>query len=215
MYVFLNFKAFKETIGFNALKVIKEIDKKYNKIKIGAIINPADISLISFAKIRYIKIYTSLNKYCENFGAFTGCIPLSYIKRIGIRGLLLNHFENQIKFDLIKKFILFSKKNRLETIVCVKNLKEAKKIDRLNPNYIALEIPELIGTRLAVSKYKTKNLKKFVKLIKNIPICGAGISKPEDVKLAREIGTKGVLIGSSFAKSKNKIDFLKKIDEYL
>lgn len=215
MIVALNFKAFKETIGKNAIRTIKKIDKKFKKIDVIVIVNPSDVSLVSETRVKYLRIYTSLNKYCETFGAFTGSIPLEYIKDIGLDGILLNHFENRISYDLIEKFIKYCNKIRLETMVCAKDLKESKFVDKLNPTYIAFEVPELIGSGMAISKYRAESLKTFVSSVKNIPICGAGISDALDVKIARDLGVKGVLIGSSFAKSKDKLLFLKKIDKIL
>lgn len=215
MIVALNFKAFRETIGNNSLKIIKKIDKKFKKIKLIAIINPADISLVSEIKRKNIKLYTSLNKYCETYGSYTGGIPLEFLKEKNFDGILLNHFENRIVFSELKKFIEFSKKIGLETMVCAKDLSEAKKIDKLNPKYLSYEAPELIGTGKAISKYKAESLKKFIEITKSIPICGAGISEAIDVKIAKDLGARGVLIASAFAKAKNKIKFLKEIDRIL
>ncbi|MFH7904040.1 MAG: triose-phosphate isomerase [Candidatus Aenigmatarchaeota archaeon] len=215
MIVALNFKAYKELMGNNALKVIRKIDKKFRKIKVIAIVNPADVSLVANLKRRYLKLYTSLNKYAETYGSFTGHIPLDYLKEVNFDGILLNHYENRISYEEISKFVNYSKKTRLETMVCVKDLKEAKVIDKLNPTYIAYEVPELIGSGKAISKYKAESLKEFVKIVKNIPICGAGISEAIDVKIAKDLGTKGVLIASAFAKSKDKLKFLKEIDKIL
>ncbi|MEM5831775.1 MAG: triose-phosphate isomerase [Candidatus Aenigmatarchaeota archaeon] len=215
MIVALNFKAFRETIGNNSLKIIKKIDKRFKKIKLIAIINPADISLVSEIKRKNIKLYTSLNKYCETYGSYTGGIPLEFLKEKNFDGILLNHFENRIVFSELKKFIEFSKKIGLETMVCAKDLSEAKKIDKLNPKYLSYEAPELIGTGKAISKYKAESLKKFIEITKSIPICGAGISEAIDVKIAKDLGAKGVLIASAFAKAKNKIKFLKEIDRIL
>ncbi|MEM5832750.1 MAG: triose-phosphate isomerase [Candidatus Aenigmatarchaeota archaeon] len=215
MIVALNFKAFRELIGYNSIRVIRKIDKRFKNISVIAIINPADISLVSMIKRKNLKIYVSLNRYCETYGSFTGCVPLDYIKEIGIDGVLLNHYENRIDLKTIKQFIEYCKKVNLETMVCAKNLKEAKKIDKLNPNSIAYEVPELIGSGKAISKYKAESLKKFVKIVRNIPICGAGISEAIDVKIAKELGVKGVLIASAFAKAKNKLEFLNQIDKIL
>ncbi|MEM5829941.1 MAG: triose-phosphate isomerase [Candidatus Aenigmatarchaeota archaeon] len=215
MIVALNFKAYKELIGKNARKVIKKIDKKFKNIKVIAIVNPADVSFVANLRRKYVKLYTSLNKYAETYGSFTGSIPLEYLKDLKFDGILLNHFENRISYEDISRFVNYSKKIGLETMVCVKDLKEAKIIDKLNPIYIAYEVPELIGTGKAISKYKAESLKEFVKIVKSIPICGAGISEAIDVKIAKDLGTKGVLIASAFAKFKDKLKFLREIDKIL
>ncbi|MEM0480835.1 MAG: triose-phosphate isomerase [Candidatus Aenigmatarchaeota archaeon] len=211
MIIALNFKAFKETIGKNCIKTIKEV-KSIAKENVIFIINPADISLTSyFFKKRKFKIFTSLSFAIESYGQFTGKIPIEFLKDLKIEGVLINHSENRINFSEIKKFVEISKKYEIETMVCVKSIKEAKITDKLKPNYIAYEDPKLIGTGIPISKAKSSSVKKFAESIKSIPICGAGITNKEDVIAAKELGCKGVLIASAFAKSKNKKQFLKEI----
>jgi triosephosphate isomerase len=213
MIIALNFKAFRETIGKNALNVIEELKDVANERTI-FIINPCDISLISEKfKERKFKIFTSLTFAIKNFGAFTGKIPLEFLKEEKINGILINHSENRIKKEEIKKFVEYSKELNLETMVCVKDLREAKIVDKFLPTYIAYEDPELIGTGIPISKFRSENVKKFAESVKSIPICGAGISNRDDVIAAKELGTKGVLIASAFAKSSNKKEFLKDILE--
>ncbi|MEM2175414.1 MAG: triose-phosphate isomerase, partial [Candidatus Micrarchaeia archaeon] len=45
-------------------------------------------------------------------------------------------------------------------------------------------------------------------------ICGAGISKGEDVKKAMELGTVGVLVSSAIVKSKNPEKVLREMIKY-
>jgi triosephosphate isomerase len=211
MIIALNFKAFKETIGKNALNVIRELEGVANERTI-FIINPCDISLISEEfKNRKFKIFSSLTFAIKSFGAFTGKIPLEFLKEENLDGILINHSENRIKRNEIKKFVEYSKELNLETIVCVKSLREAKIIDKFSPTYIAYEDPELIGTGVPISKFRSENVKKFAESVKSIPICGAGISNKEDVIAAKELGVKGVLIASAFAKSQNKKEFLEEL----
>jgi triosephosphate isomerase len=213
MIIALNFKAFRETIGKNALNVIEEVKDVANENTI-FIINPTDISLISEKfRERNFKIFTSLTFAIKSFGAYTGKIPLEFLKEEKIDGILINHSENRIKKVEIKKFIEYCKELNLEVMVCSKSLKEARIIDEFEPNYIAYEDPKLIGTGIPISKYKAKSVKKFAESVKSIPICGAGISSKDDVIAAKELGAKGVLIASAFAKSSNKKEFLKNLLE--
>ena len=96
------------------------------------------------------------------------------------------------------------------------NLREAKRIARLSPYSLSYEPPELIASGKAVSKYKAESLRKFVELVEKInqkivKLCGAGITNEDDVKVALDFGTQGVLIASAFVFSKNKKKFLEKI----
>ena len=97
---------------------------------------------------------------------------------------------------------------RLKTILCVKNINEVKKYARLNPTFIAIEPPELIGTSRAISTERPAlitNAAQAVKTAKNSTklLCGAGIVSGEDVSKARELGSKGILVASGIVKAKN------------
>ena len=94
------------------------------------------------------------------------------------------------------------------SIVCVKDVAEARKYAKLNPNYIAIEPPELIGSGKAVSKEKPELITKAADAVKNAKnntklLCGAGIVSGEDVSKAVELGSKGILVASGIIKAKN------------
>jgi triosephosphate isomerase len=90
----------------------------------------------------------------------------------------------------------------------VKDVAEVKKYVKLNPDYIAIEPPELIGSGKAVSKEKPELITKAAKAIKSAKnntklLCGAGIVSGEDVVKALELGSKGILVASGIIKAKN------------
>jgi thiazole synthase ThiGH ThiG subunit len=58
---------------------------------------------------------------------------------------------------------------------------------------------------------------KFVKSLENtgvIPLCGAGITGPADIKKAYELGCKGVIMASAVADVHNPEKILKEISPY-
>ena len=100
------------------------------------------------------------------------------------------------------------------SIVCVKDIAEVKKYVKLNPNFIAIEPPELIGSGKAISKEKPDLIVKAADIVNNSKnktklLCGAGIVSGEDVAKAIELGSKGILVASGIVKSKdwNKNNF--------
>ena len=105
---------------------------------------------------------------------------------------------------------------RLKTILCVKNVSEAKKYAKLNPTFIAIEPPELIGTGRAISKEKPALITNAVQAVKSGKnstklLCGAGIVSGEDVSRSKKLGSKGILVASGIVKAKN---WEKVIDEF-
>ena len=73
---------------------------------------------------------------------------------------------------------------------------------------IAVEPPELIGSGIPVSKAQPEVVTGTVELVKQLNpnvviLCGAGITKGEDVAAALELGTEGVLVASGIVKAKD------------
>ena len=91
------------------------------------------------------------------------------------------------------------------------SIEQLKKIIKFKPTAIAFEDSKLISTGKSITQYNPESIRKFIKTIKHtsiIPICGAGISTPVDVKEAYKLGCKGVLIASALANSKNPCKLL-------
>ena len=94
------------------------------------------------------------------------------------------------------------------SVLCVRDVLEAKKYSKFNPDYIAIEPPELIGSGKAVSKERPELITKAANAVKNAKnssklLCGAGIVSGEDVSKAIELGSKGILVASGIIKAKN------------
>ena len=90
------------------------------------------------------------------------------------------------------------------SVVCTKTLAETKKVLRYKPDYVAIEPPELIGGTTSISEAKPKLIEETSKASKIINIlCGAGIHREEDVRIAKELGADGVLVASGVIKAKN------------
>ena len=217
----LNLKTYKKSSLENSItiaKTVENISKKYKRYS-KFILAPNTIDLKCVSK--YLKNTKLFSQHVDPVepGKSTGKIVPYYLKKIGVKGSIVNHSEDRMKLVEIKNVIEILNKFSLESLVCVENLKEAKKIAKLNPTYIAFEDPKLIGTGIPISKAKSNDVKKFVSIVRKnsdaIPLCGAGISSAEDVKAALELGTEGVLIASAFVKSRNKKSFLEKIIETL
>lgn len=207
--IIINFKNYKS--GYKALKLAKIVEKYL----------PKAIVAVSAFDLGFIVNYTKLRVYAQHIDDVegnrgTGFLNSWALKSCGGTGSLLNHSEHRIPIKVIKKILSNSKKFNLKIIVCASNLKEAKKIAKINqrPYAIAFEDSKLVGTGKSITKYKSEDIIKFVKLIKNtkiIPFCGAGINSTEDFKEAFRLGCKGVLISSAITNVKNPSLMLKQL----
>src|SRR3989344_1574764 len=207
--ILINFKNYKT--GNEALKLARLIEKYLPKAIVA--VSATDIEGVS--KNTKLKVYARHVDYLGDKKG-TGFITAGSIKRDGAEGTILNHSEHPIQFEILRKTIENCKKNKLKTLVCVRDLTEAKIVMRWKPDAIAFEEPSLIATGKPITEYRTKELEEFVKLIKRtkiIPLCGAGISTIEDVKAAYAMGCGGVLIASAIANAKHPEEFLRELQD--
>ncbi len=188
-------------VNFKKHKQVLKLAKACSSFKKTIIaLQPKDISLI--AKKVKVKIYS---QYIDNkYNALK-------IKKAGAKGILLNHSDNPITNSTIKKRIKECKKLKLKTIVCCTTLKRAKQIDKMKPDYIAIEPKELIGGKISVSKAKPELITRTIKAVKTKVLCGAGINSKKDVQKALKLGAKGVLVSSAVVKAKNPSKVLKQL----
>ena len=106
-----------------------------------------------------------------------------------------------------------TKELELTSVLCTNNVKTSAVAASFNPDYIAIEPPELIGTGIPVSKASPEIVENTVeeihKINKDISVlCGAGISTGEDMKAALELGAEGVLLASGIIKTNNQKEAL-------
>jgi triosephosphate isomerase len=130
------------------------------------------------------------------------------VKKSKIDGSIINHSEHRITEKEIKSLVKRLKKLKLKTVICVKNVSEAKRYAKLNPTYIAIEPPELIGTGRAISTERPQLITNAVDAVRSAKnstklLCGAGIVSGDDVAHAKELGSKGILVASGIVKAKN------------
>ena len=119
---------------------------------------------------------------------------------------LVNHSEHRLSKKLLQETIEYLNKNEMKPIVCCENLDEVKEVLRFKPFAIAYETKELIGSGNSISKQEPEIIKRFIKICKakTLPIIGAGISSQDDIRIGMELGAKGFLVASAFAKSDEK-----------
>ncbi len=149
-------------------------------------------------------------------GAFTGSISPRFLRHYGISGSLLNHSERRVRLDHIASCVRMLSEERLVSVVCCTDPFEAGAVASLNPSAVAVEPPDLIGTRIPVSRARPEVVTEAVKAVRRhsdsaLPICGAGITTGEDVRRAIELGSHGVLVASAVVKAD---DPEKKIREF-
>ena len=146
-------------------------------------------------------------------GGYTGHILAESVLENGAKGTLINHSERRLKLADIDAAVARARDVGLVSVVCTNNPSVSASAAALNPDMLAIEPPELIGTGIPVSKAKPEVVTDTVKLVRNINkkvtiLCGAGITAGEDVAAALKLGTEGVLVASGVVKAKSPYEVL-------
>lgn len=203
MKIFINFKSYETTTGRNGLNLAKICDKYYKEVVV--IPQITDIYLIS--KTIRNKVFA---QHIDNikFGSYTGFVLPEAVKEAGASGSLINHSEHRLNLADIEALVERMKNLNLISVVCTNNVGVSASVSALNPDFIAIEPPELIGSGKAVSKENPKIVTDTINAIRKINkdvkiLCGAGISNGEDVRAAMKLGVDGVLLASAFTNAKN------------
>ncbi|MBD3252814.1 triose-phosphate isomerase [Candidatus Pacearchaeota archaeon] len=206
MIIIINLKTYQQ--GKAVIKLAKKIQKVNNKIIIGA--QASDI--YELAKQTKLKIFAEHVDPYEP-GRYTGFIIPEAVKKDGAIGTFLNHSEHKLDFKTIKKTLKRCKQIKLKTAIFVKNLKEAKKIEKLKPDYLIYEPPELVAGKISVSNAKPEIIEKIAKKLKMKFLVGAGIKTKEDIKTSKKLGASGIAVSSAITKAKDPEKSLKNLIE--
>jgi len=200
----INYKNYEEISGIKATKlasVAQKIAKKY-KVKI-AIAPPHHLLGIKYSG-------PILAQHVDNSktGSTTGFVIPELLKTSKISGSLINHSEHRIPAKDIEELVNRFRQLKMISVVCVQDVSEVAKYAKMNPDYIAIEPPELIGSGKAVSTERPELITESVKAVQKAQnstklLCGAGIISGQDVRKAIELGSSGILVASGIIKAKN------------
>lgn len=217
--IIVNFKSYAESIGANALELAKACQEVSKSHKVNIIAAPSFTDLQSVSSKIKIDVF-SQHVDPVDAGQFTGHVTCLAVKESGAVGTLINHSERKLTLDDVGRCVELTKKYKLTSVCFASIPEEAERIAEFEPDFMAIEPPELIGLGISVSKARPDVVLDTVNLIKELNpkikvLCGAGITTGEDVRKAIELGTVGVVVASGIVKAKDPkkvlIEFAKSV----
>lgn len=143
-------------------------------------------------------------------GASTGTLVPEFAKISGARGSIINHSERRLDESAILKIVNRLRDLKMISIVCARNDEEVSRFTAFNPDFVAVEPPELIGSGKAVSRVSPEIISRSRAALDNSKgelsktklLCGAGIVEDVDASKAVELGAEGILVASGVVLSK-------------
>lgn len=216
--ILINFKTYSEATGKKALSLAKICDEVAKDAGVEIAVAPQLADLQKIAESVSISV---LAQHVDNIdpGSHTGFVLIKSIRDVGAAGSLINHSEHRVRLDIIEDSIKRLQEANLTAVVCSNNVVTTAAVAALNPEFVAIEPPELIGSGISVSEAKPEVIQGAVEAANKINpkvdvLCGAGITKGADVKKAIELGSKGVLVASGVVKADNPEKVLKEFASY-
>lgn len=198
--IITNFKTYAEATGEKAVALAKIHAKVAQKTgaTLMVAVQAADLAAVS-AAVPIAVLAQHVDPV--TFGNSTGFILPESVQMAGAKGTLLNHSEKRLERDYLRRCVDRAKELNLVTIVCAATPEEGADFLEFDPDFIAVEPPDLIGGAVSVTT-RPDVIVKAVKLIGGDRLLvGAGVKTGEDVKKAMELGAKGVLLASGVTKA--------------
>jgi len=210
--VIVNFKTYAESTGKRALQLAKIAEKVSEETGIYVGVAPQFVDIAKIASETSIPVY-SQHLDSVTFGGHTGHVLAESVKEAGAVGTLINHSERRIPFPEVDSAVRRAKEIGLISCVCADTASNSQTVAFFGPDIVAIEPPELIGSGIPVSKAKPEVVSDTVSFVQKVNkgitiLCGAGITKGEDVEAALKLGTEGVLVASGIVRAKDQREAL-------
>lgn len=210
--IVVNFKTYKQATGYKAIELARLCKKIEEEIKVRIVAVPqlADLrNCIETGAECWVQHVDGVEQ-----GKFTGWVSREDVEEMGARGTLLNHSEHKLSDEVLKKTMELAGGGAFEICLCCDSPEEAQKWVSLQPDYMAYEPPELIGSKdKSVSSEKPEIITKIVSNVQCPILIGAGVHSAEDVKVGLKLGAKGVLVATDVVLADNPEEELRKLAE--
>lgn len=198
--VILNFKTYLESTGEKALNLAKISQEVADETGINIAVAPQHADLLRISREVEIPVLAQ-HVDAVDAGGHTGSVLLESVKDAGASGTLINHSEQRMKLADIQKVVEKITGQQMVSVLCTNNIETSAAAATLQPTFVAIEPPELIGSGIPVSQAEPEIVEGTVDIIHQINpdvkvLCGAGISTGDDMKAALDLGSEGVLLAS-------------------
>ena len=203
----INFKNYQVILGEGALRLARTAEAVVGTMDVELILAPPAPTLGAVAAAVEAQVFgQSVGDQPE--GKSTGAIIPEALRASGCAGSIINHSESRIPLEVVGQIVPRMKKLGLRSCVCGEDAGEIAKLAALDPEYLAVEPPELIGSGVAVSQARPELLRETLTAargasFRGMLLCGAGIVTGEDAAAAMKLGMDGVLVSSSVVRSQD------------
>jgi triosephosphate isomerase len=202
--IVVNFKTYATAMGQKAVELAQAMERASNEhVRMVAVVSAFDLHAVKDAAPTLEVWSQHLDPVGQ--GSFTGWLqPRNAIER-GAEGTIINHAEHKVDMDHVQG-LMEQLPDEFPICACAADVEEAHRLAELEPTFIAVEPPELIGGDISVTTADPAIVSDTVAAVRNINsnvrvLCGAGVKDGKDVRTAVELGAHGVLLASGVTKA--------------
>ena len=203
--VVVNFKTYQTAHGASAEELARIMASIDTDARLVAAVSALDVSAVVAAA-------PELEVWCQHidpvgFGSNTGWLhPATAVER-GASGTLINHAEHKVSLEHVA-MVLEQVPEGFVVCACAADIEEARALSALEPDFVAVEPPELIGGDVSVTSAGPGIVSGTAAAVRDVSevvgiLCGAGVKTGADVAKAIELGTSGVLLASGVTKAED------------
>ena len=201
--VVVNLKTYETAHGAAAEDLARAIASVETDARVVVVVSAFDLAAVVAAA-------PDLEVWCQHldpvgFGSFTGWLHPSTAVERGASGTLINHAEHKVSIEHVA-MLLDTVPESFTVCACAADIEEARALTALQPAFVAVEPPELIGGDISVTTADPSIVSGTAAAVREISdevgiLCGAGVKNGADVAAAIELGTEGVLLASGVTKA--------------
>ena len=203
--IVVNFKTYQEAHGVAAEELAKIMQQIETDARMVAVVSAFDLSSVVSAAPN-LEVWTQ-HLDPIGFGSNTGRLHPETAMARGASGTLINHAEHKVSIEHIA-MLLDTIPENFTVCACAADIEEARALSALEPDFVAVEPPELIGGEISVTTADPEIVSGTAIAIREVSqsvgiLCGAGVKNGDDVSMAISLGTSGVLLASGVTKVKD------------
>jgi triosephosphate isomerase len=210
--ILVNLKTYSEAMGSKAVELAETAERVHAETGVCIAVAPQTVDIPLIIKATGIPVFAQ-HVDPVGHGKYTGHILPEAMAEAGCAGTLISHSERRLELETIKATIDRAKEAGLTQVVCVDTVARGRQVAPFNPDAIAIEPPELIGTGTPVSSAKPEIVSGSVEEVRKVNpnvkvLCGAGITCGEDCIAALSLGAEGILVASGVVKAESPYEKL-------
>ena len=211
-----NFKSYPQATGAAAVELVRAhevVAKEFPDISVVCSVSAYDIAACNDVADSVIIAAQHTDTNPKKTSSSVGFQLPVLAKNSGAQMTILNHSAHRLDSETIVAHVQSAQEVGFSVVLCAESVDEVRQFTAYNPDAIAYEPPELIGSSdTSVSRSQPDIIKKAVDAAGNIPLLvGAGVSTAEDITIAMQLGAQGFLVASVVVKAENPEEKLREL----